>query len=139
MHDKWPLFRVDEGVGECQLKSLPHDEAAENLVESVPIFRLTDDDVLQFGVLHPARVLGQDSGLERERLVVHRLDEEIVNQPLLFLRGRMLEERIRARAIATRKWNKKRHYNNENGFLFLKKRTESFSGTELFYFSPRDP
>ena len=43
---------------------LSHDEAAENLVESVSVLRLADDQVLQLGVLHPHRVLGFYPGLD---------------------------------------------------------------------------
>jgi hypothetical protein len=42
-----------------------------NLVESVPVFRLTDDHILQLGVLHPDLVFGLDPGFERQGLVVH--------------------------------------------------------------------
>jgi len=85
---------VDAGIGPGQLKGQPHGVAAKNLVEPVSVFRHAYDDALQLGGVHPPRVLRQDSGLEGERAVVHRLDEEVVNEGLFFLRRWILEERL---------------------------------------------
>ena len=38
-------------VGPSQLEGLSHDEATEYLVKSVSVLRLTNDQILQFGVL----------------------------------------------------------------------------------------
>ena len=92
VHDEGPLLGVDESVGKGQFKSLPHDEAAKDLVEAISVLRLTDDDVLEFGVLHPSGVFGQDACFEGERLVIHGLNEELVDEGLLLLGGRMLEQ-----------------------------------------------
>ena len=100
MDDVWPLFGIDKRVGETELESLPHNKAAKDLVKSISIFRLADDDVFEFGVLHPSGVLREDPGLEGQGLVIHSLDEELVNEPLLFLGGWVLEERIGARSIS---------------------------------------
>ena len=52
------------GIGPGQLKGLPHDEAAKDLVEPVPVLRLADDEVLELGVLHPHGVDRFHAGLE---------------------------------------------------------------------------
>jgi hypothetical protein len=48
--------------------ALAHDEAAKDLVESVAILWLADDEILQLGVLHPHRVGRLDPRLEGHRL-----------------------------------------------------------------------
>ena len=64
-------------IGPGQLKGLPHDEAAKDLVEPdcnrfqfmlfdmfkpVPVLRLANNEVFQLGVLEPDRVVGLDPG-----------------------------------------------------------------------------
>ena len=64
-------------IGPGQLKGLPHDEAAKDLVEPdcnrfqfmlfdmfqpVPVLRLADNEVFQLGVFEPDRVVGLDPG-----------------------------------------------------------------------------
>ncbi len=75
--DVGPLFAIHVCRGPRQLKGLPHDEAAKDLVESIPVFRLTDQQILQLGILHPNAVLRFDSGFETQCTMVNSLEKKI--------------------------------------------------------------
>ena len=69
--DVGPLPSVDVRVGPGQLERLPHEEAAEDLVEPIPILRLADDQVLQLCVFHPDTVFRLHSCFETQSFMIH--------------------------------------------------------------------
>ena len=64
VHAEGPGLAKNIGVGPGQLESLPHDKSSKYFVEPVPVFWLADNQVLQFSIFKPDRVLGLHAGFE---------------------------------------------------------------------------
>ena len=94
VHAEGPGLAKNIGVGPGQLESLPHDKSSKYFVEPVPVFRLADNQVLQFSIFKPDRVLGLHAGFEWHGFVVDSVDEEVMNDVLLFEGGRNFEQRV---------------------------------------------
>ena len=64
VHAEGPGLAKHVGVGPGQLVSLPHDKSSEYLVVPVPVIRLANNQVLQFSIFKPDRILWLHRGLE---------------------------------------------------------------------------